>query len=278
MKIQKLLILILMFPSLISCEKELKEHPLPPQMKRQIEMKNDPKVQAQVISGTLKLDASLKDKTPKGATLFIYARPKGVSGGPPLAVKKTRRYDLPYDFEIGPMDVMIPDTPFEGEITLSARLDKDGMAGGGPGDLEGQLDTKAGEKNVELILNNQVPMPAIDASKSISGTIEIDPALAEYVSKESVLFLFTRPEGVESGPPLAVTLAKEVKFPYPFELGQAQVMIPGNVFEGPMSIHARLDHDGNAKANKGDLRGSIKANAGDQGVKIILDGLVEGEG
>lgn len=62
----------------------------------------------------------------------------------------------------------------------------------------------------------------------------------------SVLFVIARKRGVQGGPPLAVARIGEPRFPHPFELGPDQVMIPGLRFEGPVSITARLDADGNA--------------------------------
>ena len=63
-----------------------------------------------------------------GAVLFIIARPAGAAGGPPLAVVRIPSPELPFDFEIGPKDVMIPSMTFEGPIELTARLDGDGNA------------------------------------------------------------------------------------------------------------------------------------------------------
>lgn len=62
----------------------------------------------------------------------------------------------------------------------------------------------------------------------------------------AVLFVIARKQGVQAGPPLAVARIGEPRFPQVFELGQDQVMIPGLRFEGPLSITARLDSDGNA--------------------------------
>jgi hypothetical protein len=70
-----------------------------------------------------------------GATLFLIARPAGAVGGPPLAVLRVPQPSFPYDFEIGPANVMIPTARFEGAIELTARLDADGNAS-----TRGELD------------------------------------------------------------------------------------------------------------------------------------------
>jgi hypothetical protein len=80
------------------------------------------------ISGRIELAPELAAARPDGAVLFVIARPQGARGGPPLAVLRIPEPEFPYEFEIGPADVMIPSMRFEGPISLSARLDADGNA------------------------------------------------------------------------------------------------------------------------------------------------------
>lgn len=56
--------------------------------------------------------------------LFVIAR--SGAGGPPLAVKRMEPGPFPVSFTLGPGDVMIQGRPFSGEMTLTARLDRDG--------------------------------------------------------------------------------------------------------------------------------------------------------
>ena len=79
-----------------------------------------------VVRGTAFVEADAADVP--GAVLFIIARPAGAAGGPPLAVVRVPSPEFPFDFEIGPKDVMIPSMTFEGPIELTARLDGDGNA------------------------------------------------------------------------------------------------------------------------------------------------------
>jgi hypothetical protein len=79
-------LLLVVFGALLGCDSRIKEHPLPPELKRQLEMKNNPQLLAQAISG--KLTAERVQDVPETTTLFVFLRPKGVTGGPPLAVKK----------------------------------------------------------------------------------------------------------------------------------------------------------------------------------------------
>ncbi|NIQ04005.1 MAG: hypothetical protein GWM98_29630, partial [Nitrospinaceae bacterium] len=98
-----LFFLFLALPALVACEKELKEHPLPQSLKKKIQMQNDPEVKAREISGTITVDPEYATKLPENAKLFIYARPEGTEGGPPLAVKRHSLVEFPFDYRIGPM-------------------------------------------------------------------------------------------------------------------------------------------------------------------------------
>lgn len=80
----------------------------------------------------------------------------------------------------------------------------------------------------------------------IAGQIEIAPALAGQQPEGAILFVIARPVGAVGGPPLAVLRIPQPEFPVAFEIGQGDVMIPSMRFEGPISLTARLDTDGNA--------------------------------
>ena len=83
---------------------------------------------ADPIEGTIELSDQLAESRPAGAVLFVIARQEGVTRGPPLAVLRIGDPEFPYAFSIGPDNVMIPSMRFEGQISLSARLDADGNA------------------------------------------------------------------------------------------------------------------------------------------------------
>lgn len=53
-------------------------------------------------------------------------------------------------------------------------------------------------------------------------------------------------------------------------------MLPGAVFEGDIDLHARLDQDGTVRPSAGDIEGRITARAGDAGLQLVLNSLVEG--
>lgn len=78
------------------------------------------------ITGTVTLAPALRTQVPAGGALFIIAR-KGA--GPPLAVKRIPNPTFPLAFSLGPEDQMLGGPPLEGEVTLLARLKRDGTAG-----------------------------------------------------------------------------------------------------------------------------------------------------
>ncbi len=87
------------------------------------------------IRGTVILAEGVRPNTPAEGTLFVIAR-RGA--GPPLAVKRIVDPKFPVSFTLGPEDVMVQGNEFAGEVTLLARLKRDGGVGAAArGDLEG---------------------------------------------------------------------------------------------------------------------------------------------
>lgn len=90
------------------------------------------------------------------------------------------------------------------------------------------------------------PASATGGAEPISGRVELAPGLAGARPAGAILFVIARPQGARGGPPLAVLRIPQPEFPYAFQIGPADVMIPSMRFEGPISLTARLDEDGNA--------------------------------
>ena len=261
--------------AVLSCDKELKEHPISPQVKQQMdarEKSNDP---ARSISGTIEFDESIVSEIPKQGTLFLIARPEGVLSGPPLAAKRHSLIKFPFTFKIGQENVMLEGNTFEGNIRITARWDLDGMPKASPNDIEGSITVTSGSTDVKIVLDHVIEVKNVSTeAKMVSGTIRIDRTLADQIPEGASLFLIARSEGARRGMPLAVKKIKGVTLPYSFTLGQADVMLPGALFEGPITIFARLDKDGDAAPAPGDIDGSIAARPGDQQVEIILNHLI----
>lgn len=110
--------------------------------------------QGATITGLITVAPDLQSHLQSTGTLFIIAR-KDV--GPPLAVKKIVNPTFPLPYALTDQDVMFPGTPFQGEVTISARLDRDGYAGPAqPGDLEGttqKTPARVGDRNVDILIN-----------------------------------------------------------------------------------------------------------------------------
>lgn len=105
------------------------------------------------ITGTITVAPALGVPVPQNGVLFVIARQ---GDGPPLAVKRIPNPSFPLTFALGPEDRMAGGRTFEGEVTIVARLDRDGAAGPpGPGDIEGRATApvKIGQRLVEIVLD-----------------------------------------------------------------------------------------------------------------------------
>jgi hypothetical protein len=254
---------------LLGCDKDLKEHPLPESLKKELARKADPTIHNNDVFGTISIDPGLKVGLNPSAGLFIFARPEGVDVGPPLAAKRHSVFQFPFEFDIGQLNTMMEGSQFEGAMNLTARLDQDGNRKSSPGDLEGKIQITAGQKGVQLVLNRLISGDAYN----IEGTVNVSEALQKKIPENGTLFIFARSEGVKRGPPLAVKRVADLKLPYDFILGPHDVMMAGTAFEGPMVLAARIDVDGDARSGPGDIEGFVSAQPGDRNVKLLLNHL-----
>ena len=270
MNIRILIYLIVTMLVFAGCEQKLKEHPVPLSVKRELAKQNNPKNLEKEISGTINLKAMDPGSVPQSARLFVFVRPEGVKSGPPLAAKRHSLVEFPFVYSIGPANVMIEGNAFEGNLEITARLDFAGDARASAGDIVGSVVAQPGQKDINIVLDT-----IIEGGKDfIAGTIDLDSKVRENLPDNWQLFVFARPEGVLRGPPLAVIRLEKGKFPYPFRLGQDNVMMPGAVFEGNVTLTVRLDKDGDAKAGPGDIQGSKTIEVGNENVSVLLDTLL----
>ena len=110
------------------------------------------------VTGRVRLGTELGYVSGTGAVLFIIAK-RGEGPGPPLAVVRVPDPEFPVAFQIGPENVMIPSQRFEGDVVLSARLDRDGNAlTREPGDLQTTAlrSATAGDRDVEIVLDTRL--------------------------------------------------------------------------------------------------------------------------
>ncbi len=88
------------------------------------------------IRGTVQVSPSLAARVPSNATLFVFAK-ENPGDRMPLAVVREPVSTFPVAFSLSEANVMGGGRPFAGRLFLTARIDSDGIAGAGPGDMEG---------------------------------------------------------------------------------------------------------------------------------------------
>jgi cytochrome c-type biogenesis protein CcmH len=114
--------------------------------------------------------------------------------------------------------------------------------------------------------------PPVASGAPVRGSVALAPGLAAPVPAGAVLFVIARQGG--SGPPVAVKRIAEPRFPVAFEIGPNDRMIEAIPFQGPFTLTARVDVDGNATTRSpGDLQGAADApvEAGAHDVSILID-------
>ncbi len=105
------------------------------------------------IRGTVTITPELAGRLRDGDVLFVIAR-KGP--GAPFAVQRILAPRFPLAYRLGPDDVMLAGSPFEGEVRMSVRLSRSGSAGPTQtGDLEGEYPgpVKVGAANVDMAIS-----------------------------------------------------------------------------------------------------------------------------
>ena len=127
-------------------------------------------------------------------------------------------------------------------------------------------------------LDNRPPTDDVHsvAKGTISGTVELAPALAAKISGTEAVFLFARP--VLGGSPLAGLRTTADRLPAEFTLDDSLSPLPDN----PLSSHdnvaliARVALSDAAEPMPGDLEGAIRSvTVGSQGVKLVIDTVRE---
>ncbi len=86
---------------------------------------------AAAISGSVDIAAAAKSKLTDKGVLFVFARKAGddgTKGMPPVAVLRIANPKFPQAFTLTEGNVMMPGTPFEGSLNVSARYSPSGDA------------------------------------------------------------------------------------------------------------------------------------------------------
>ena len=109
-----------------------------------------------------------------------------------------------------------------------------------------------------------LPTPQEIGKKSISGTIRIDPSLANRVPANAYLWIIGR-ERADGGPPLVLQQKRIPRFPHRFNLTQKDVSRmfgEGIVLEEipEMFLVAKIDQDNRVGTRPGDMEGACTEN------------------
>ncbi len=105
------------------------------------------------IRGTVSLRPGLEAQARSAPVLFIIVRD---DSGSLIAVTRVIEPRFPLRYRIGPEDAMMPGTPLQGSVQVSARLSQSGRAGPAePGDLEGEHPGRVsvGEGGADIVLS-----------------------------------------------------------------------------------------------------------------------------
>jgi hypothetical protein len=127
-----------------------------------------------------------------------------------------------------------------------------------------------------LALATVVLFAACSRDFQITGSITVAAHVQSRVPKTNfVLFIVAKNSG---GVPVAVKRIVNPQFPVDYKLGPEDLIVPGQIPKGPLSLSVEMNTHGNVGAPvKGDLRGECpdKVTAGERGVHVVIDKIVE---
>ena len=114
---------------------------------------------------------------------------------------------------------------------------------------------------------------ATPTATSVSGRVELSPALKDKAKPDDVVFIFAR---AVDGPrmPLAAKRVRAADLPLDFMLDDSQAVMPGATISSvaQVRVEVRVSKSGTAQAGKGDLTGkSAAVKPGAKGLKIVVD-------
>ncbi|MDK9702872.1 MAG: c-type cytochrome biogenesis protein CcmI [Sulfuritalea sp.] len=109
--------------------------------------------------------------------------------------------------------------------------------------------------------------------KSVSGRVELSPALKAKVNPDDVVFIFAR---AVDGPrmPLAAQRARAADLPLDFVLDDSQAVMPSAIISSAeqVRVEVRISKSGQATPGSGDLTGKSGAvKPGVKGLRIVID-------
>lgn len=116
-------------------------------------------------------------------------------------------------------------------------------------------------------------MAAASNPRTLTGTLTLDPKLADRVATGDTLYLFARAV-TGGGAPLAGLKATIGQWPVPFVLDDSLAMLPDQVLSDQerVTLTARISKSGTPEPKPGDLEGQmISVTVGSQDIQLIID-------
>jgi cytochrome c-type biogenesis protein CcmH len=139
-----------------------------------------------------------------------------------------------------------------------------------PGAVAPQDDVHRGAAKVD---KGAAKSAAKATAKSVSGRVELSPALKDKAKPDDVVFIFAR---AVDGPrmPLAAQRARVADLPLDFMLDDSQALMPEATISSAqqLRVEVRVSKTGKATPGKGDLTGkSAAVKPGAKGLRIVID-------
>lgn len=107
-----------------------------------------------VIAVSIGIAPKLRAQVPANATMFVFVRPQGEEGGPPLAVRRLNVGSFPVKVSLSDADAMIPGRHLKNykRLRVVARISKSGQPLAQPGDIYGSADFAWSKKDTPLTI------------------------------------------------------------------------------------------------------------------------------
>lgn len=262
---------------------------------------------ARGLRGSVDIDPLLGSEPGQHACLYLMGW-RGIRQGPPQLVRKLDRTTMPVPFALDARDLAAAGT-ITGNWILVARLDSDGDAAPGEGDLQGTAPgfVTADGPPVRIFLTEQLSAedarhakwlaqgtdtapaahggmvaqdtPDAAASKTgprFQGTITLAEDFADRNGTRT-LFVMLKDKPLPRGMPRAVLKVDRPQFPLTFDIGVENVPLDvenrEELLAGQMYLTARLDGDGNfmGAADDIELAAPVPVTADQKPVKLVLD-------
>lgn len=154
-------------------------------------------------------------------------------------------------------------SPADGLRPLSSREAGEASAGSPALGVEAGPTLPPGHPPVE-----GPPSARATGGARVSGTVALAASHAGRAAGGGVLYVIAKKDGAT----LAVRRLEVARFPVAFELSEADVMVQGTPFTGPVEIVARLSKTGDALPAPGDIEGTTRGVAlGATGVEVRLE-------